>query len=276
MKIRLLQIAVAMLMLMLSINVFAQEGADDPLGAADRTTRYFLGPVFGYNSIDHKAAKLATFAGDAYCPYFEGGTGQGFYAGLSYEYHIGKAESSISSVIGRVLYSMYPGTMDAPGDEFPTLVDDPSKPSGLTIVRSSTKHTVEINYSVVAIEVMYKQNFIKEIPLGLTAGPTIEIPIANTVTQEYHLVKPDDVQFTEVAGYNYSADKRTVTVKDGDIDNASGVRIGIKFGIQYEIIPFDRMYIVPALYYNYSLTSVKSDEDWSMNIFQAGDRKSVV
>lgn len=271
MKIRLLQFAIAMLMLTMSISVFAQEGADDPLGAADKTTRIYLGPVFGYNSIDHNAPKLATFANDKYCPSFTGGAGQGFYFGLSYEYHIGKPEESISSVIGRVIYSMYPGAMDVAGDRYPSLINDPQAATGLTVIHSSTKHTIDINYAVLAVEVMYKQNFIKEVPLGVTFGPSFEFPLTKNVTQEYHLVQPENASFNRVDNpeYTYTNNDKTVVLHDGEIDKSAGIRVGVKIGIQYELILFQKAYIVPAIYYNYALTDV-NEQDWGINVFQAG------
>jgi hypothetical protein len=151
------------------------------------------------------------------------------------------------------------------------LVEDPSGgSSGLSIVKSTTKHTLEVDYNVLAVEVMYKQNFIKEVPLGVTFGPSFEFPLTKNVKQEYQLVTPLTAQFSKVDKYNYSADNRTVILKDGEIDKAAGIRVGIKIGVQYELILFQRAYIVPALYYNYALTNVKSDEDWSINVIQVG------
>ena len=271
MRISLLQYVLAILiMTLMTFNAYAQEGADDPLGAADTKTKIYMGPVVGYNSVTHAADQLATFADDAYCPHFTGGTGQGFFFGWTYEHHFGKAEETTRSIIGRVMYSMYPGAMDVAGDEYPSLVPDPNSPTEVQIVRSATKHSVEIDYNVLAIEIMYKQNLSVDIPLGITVGPTFEIPMTKNILQEYSIVTPDNVQFANVAGYTYSDDMRTVTLKDGEIDNASGIRIGLKVGVQYEIILMQQWYMVPAVYYNFSLLNVKSDEDYRINAFQVG------
>jgi len=270
MKIRLLALAVAALMLTFIVDVFAQ-GDATPLGPEELGSKIYLGPVFGYNSVSHATQKLATFAGDAKCPYFEGGTGQGFYVGLTYEHHLGKKiEESTSSIIGRIIYSMYPGSMKQQGDKFPSLIPDLVDPTGWSFTTTETEHTVDITYNVLSLEVMYKQNISVDIPLGVTAGPTFEYPIQKTILQQYNILRPDNVQFAKSDKYKYENNDRTVIVKDGDIDNANALRIGIKFGVQYEIIIGEGYYIVPALYYNWSLLNVKSDEDYRINAFQVG------
>ncbi|MFC2131167.1 hypothetical protein ACFLSQ_07010 [Bacteroidota bacterium] len=285
MKIRLLPFVVAVLMLTSAVNVFSQGGAT-PLGPEELGSKIYIGPVFGYNSVDHSTNKLATFGTDeVYCPDFTGGTGQGFYVGLTYEHHLGKKiEESTSSIIGRVLFSMYPGDMAVGGDDWPSLVVlNPLNPEGWGVTRSVTQHELDISYSVLAFEVMYKQNIMKEIPLGITLGPTVEIPIQKNIVQEYSIISPENVQFRRIYNqnpdgtpnynslkYEYRNSDRTVVPKDGDIENASAVRIGLKFGLQYEIIIGEGYYIVPSVYYNYSIMNVKSDEDYSINVFQAG------
>ncbi|MFH1052356.1 MAG: hypothetical protein V1779_15655 [bacterium] len=273
MKIRLLPLAVAILMLAYVVEVHAQDADANPLGPGEAGTKIFLGPCLGYNSVSHSTAKLATFAGDRYCPSFEGGTGQGFYVGLTYEHHLGKKkEESTSSIIGRLIYSMYPGSMKQVGDKFPSLipVDDAIDPSGVSITDSETEHTVDITYNVLSLEVMFKQNLSLDVPLGFTAGPTFEYPIQKQVLQEYNILSPPDVKFAKVDKYDYKNNDRTVIVKDGDIDNASPIRIGIKFGLQYEIIIGEGYYIVPAVFYNWSLLNVKTDETYRINAFQVG------
>jgi len=271
MKIRLLPLAVAVLMLAYVVEVHAQDADANPLGPGEAGTKIFLGPCFGYNSVSHSTEKLATFAGDAYCPNFEGGTGQGFYVGLTYEHHLGKKkEESTSSIIGRVIFSMYPGSMKQQGDKYPSLIPDPQDPTGWSFTNSETEHTVDITYNVLSLEVMYKQNLSLDVPLGFTAGPTFDYPIQKTVLQEYNILSPNNVQFAKSPNYTYKNNDRTVVVKDGDIDNANPLRVGIKFGIQYEIIIGEGYYIVPAVYYNWSLLNVKSDENYRINAFQVG------
>lgn len=268
MKIRLLSLAVAFILVAQTTVVFAQ-GAN-PLAPESNKSVIYTGPVFGYNSVSHTAQKLATFSGDSYCPFFNGGTGQGFYFGWSYEQHLGKKiEESTSSIIARVIYSMYPGSMTVAGDDYPSLVPSDQNPSEYRIVRSKTKHDVDISYSVIAAEVMYKQNISTSIPLGITAGPTFEFPISKKVTQKYKLLT-DGVEFADDPNFTYEDNHKTVVVKDGDINNGSGFRFGIKVGIQYEIIVGQGWYLVPAAYYNYSITKVKTDEDWRINAFQVG------
>jgi hypothetical protein len=283
MKICTFLLAVAILMLAFVGNLFSQGGAS-PIAPEELGTKFYLGPVVGYNSVSHSTKKLATFAGDAYCPFFEGGTGQGFFGGLTYEYPLGKKiEESTSSIIGRVIFSMYPGSMKQQGDKFPSLVEDELAPELYRIVNTETEHSLDISYSVVALEVMYKQNISKSIPLGVTAGPTFEIPIQKDIEQLYKLIRitnnkgdeiNENVSFARVYNndgslkYEYRDNDRTVVVKDGEIENAAGIRIGLKFGLQYEVIIGEGYFIVPAVYYNWSLMNVKSDENYRINLWQ--------
>ncbi len=268
MKIRLLPLAVAFILIAQTVVVFGQ-GANPLAPETDRSVIY-TGPVFGYNSVSHSANRIATFAGDALCPYFDGGTGQGFYFGWSYEQHLGKKiEESTSSIIGRVIYSTYPGSMTTSGDDYPSLVTSDQDPSNVRVIRSKTKHDVDISYSVIAVEIMYKQNLSTSVPLGLTVGPTFEFPISKNITQQYKLLT-EGVEFKDDPQYTYADNHRTVTVKDGPIENALGFRFGIKVGIQYEIIVKQGWTLIPTAYYNYGITKVKSDEDWRINAFQVG------
>ncbi len=270
MKLRLLPLTIAALLVIQFVEMNAQ-GDASPIEPEETGTAILIGPCAGINNVSQSADKLATFAGDPYCPFFDGGAGKGFYFGMTYEYQIGKNKAqSTSSIITRVMYSTFPGSMDSEGDEWPSLIEDQSNPTGWSVIRSSTKHDLDISYSLAVIEFVYKENFIEGNPVGITVGPTIGIPIQNQVTQEYNLVEPENVQFAEVAGYEYKNGRRTVVVQDGEIEEATAVRVGIKFGLQYELILGENYFIVPAIYYNYGVTKVKADEDWRINAFQFG------
>ncbi|HRP01809.1 MAG TPA: hypothetical protein PLE30_04085 [Candidatus Kapabacteria bacterium] len=234
----------------------------------------YIGPVFGYNRSMH-SVDLASFD-EAICPRFQNGDANGFYAGLSWEQMLGDLASSNSSFIVRVLYNTMPANLETSENPIPslvTVVDANGNPSSEVILNSSTTHTQEIKYSMITGEVMYKLNpFGAGLPLGFTIGPTFDFAMSKTQSQKYKLVTPLEAQFkrNDAAGYRYEDNDRTIVIKDGDIPESSSFRFGLKAGVQYEIITSGKMYIVPAMYYNFGVTNLSSRENWRVNALQVG------
>jgi hypothetical protein len=256
----------------------AQKGVkqQDPINPAYERAPIYLGPVFGYNRSMH-TVELASFD-EAICPRFQNGNSNGFYLGISYEEMLGDINNSTSSIIARVLYNTMPAsleTSEAPIPSLVTIVDGNGNPTDETVLKSSTLHTQEIKYSMITAEVMYKLNFIPGVPLGITVGPTFDFAMSKTQDQRYNLVQPLEAQFkrNQAAidqGYKYVNDDRTIIIKEGDIPDGSSFRLGIKAGVQYEILMSSRMYVVPSLYYNFGVTNLSSRENWRVNALQMG------
>jgi len=237
----------------------------------------YIGPVFGYNRSMH-SVNLASFD-EAICPRFQDGDANGFYVGLSWEQMLGEAATSNSSFIVRVLYNTMPANLETSENPIPslvTVVDANGNPISETILNSSTIHTQEVNYSMLTAEVMYKLNPIPGLPLGFTIGPTFDFAMSKTQDQRYKLVLPLEAQFKrnqqqiDENGYQYVDNDRTIIIKEGDIPESDAFRFGLKAGIQYEIITAGKMYIVPALYYNFGVTNLSSRENWRVNALQMG------
>jgi hypothetical protein len=216
------------------------------------------------------------------CKPFKDGDGNGFYVGVSYENFLGKdADKANTSIIARLLFSTLPATLEKEQDHIPSLVYNPTTDQN-DIVYTSTKHDASVTYNLICGEVMFKLNPIPGITFGITAGPTFDFPITKTIRQTYSLLgEPYNARFIgpqtaqEIAEWQQnnwmlSDDKRTITVKDGPIEDAASFRLGIKIGLQYEIITSKSWYIVPSIYYNWGLTKVTSKEDWRVNALQAG------
>jgi len=271
MKVRLLTLAFAILFLTTFSSSNAQEGAANPLEPAPDASAIFIGPVFGFNNSLH-SVNLASFA-DAInkplCPFFEDGSASGFYAGLSAEFFLGEVVNSQHSIIVRALYSTLPVNMERDGDVYPSLVGEGDQQQ---IVESSTRHDIEVDYNVLSAEVMYNYKVIPRFGLGITGGLTFDIPMTKTIYQTYNLIQPLNFQFKRVdgMGYTYTNNDRTIIVKDGDIDDASGFRMGLKFGLQYDIHFAGGFYVVPAAYYNFGITDLTSAEDWRVDAIQIG------
>jgi hypothetical protein len=265
--------------LILVLNSYSQTDLDNPLIPKTSRHPFYVGPVFGFNKVYHNVELLTFVDNTNLCNPFENGSANGFYAGLSFEYLFGDIEKSQSSIIARVLYNSMPADLEREQDNYPSLV---SNGSTNTIVYTSTRHVGSVKYNLLTFEAMYKLNPIKNFGFGLTAGPTFDFPITKSIYQTYGLIgeplnayftgptTPEEVQTWHDNGWSLSPDKRTIIVKNGTIDQAASFRLGLKLGIQYEIILPSKMYIVPALYYNIGITKVTSLENWRVNAIQLG------
>jgi hypothetical protein len=279
MKVRLLLLALVAV-LFLNLNAFSQDDEEEsPVGQIKQSKSFYIGPFAGVNMVTH-SAEIAPFNSvvdpELMCKKFQDGDGLGFYGGLSFEVLLGEdAKNSNMSIIGRLGYSTLPGSFEQPQDTYASIVRRTDEPS--EIVFSTVKHEAEVSYNIVFLQGLFKWNPIENNGLGILVGFDAGLPITKTITQEYMLVESGDLTFEaltddqEAAGYVLSDDKKTVTVKDGiDIEDAGAFRLGLVFGVQYEINTGSSMYIVPNFLYNYGVTGVSSAYTWNINAIQAG------
>lgn len=268
MKLRLLSLAVLCFAALSSFDSFAQDfNIDNPLMPEATRSPIFIGPVFGYNNSMH-SVKLKTFAQDPLCPQFESASSSGFYAGFSFEYLLGDVKRSTSSIIARAIYNTLPVSLETPGDVAPSNVIVNGQEA---IVNTAVRHLNEVKYDILTFEVCYKYNPIQGYGLGITLGPTFDFALTKQQNQTMDLIQPLNAQFKRdpTTNYQYANNDRTIIIKEGDIPNSSAFRLGIKAGVQYEIL-LNRFYVVPAIYYNLGLTNLSSDEDWRVNALQIG------
>ena len=247
---------------------------DDPLAPQKAAIPFYFGPVVGYNRAMH-SADIATFNDQAVpCPVFQNGSSNGYFFGMSFEYLLGGAKDSKSSIIARVLYNSMPASFEAEGDEYPSNASRPNLPD--TTVMSSTEHKNEVIYNMITAEAQYKLNLFNT-EFGVVVGPTFDFAMARDQNQTYSLLTPKEAKFNQVSaeeqaaqGIRYSADGRTLIAKEGEIPNSSALRVGIKFGVQYEIILSGGFYIVPSFNYNFGVTNLSADDDWRVSALQMG------
>jgi hypothetical protein len=209
---------------------------------------------------------LASFVDDPLCPYFTNGSANGFYFGFTFEYLLGEPKNAKSSIIAKVMYNTMPSNLEVTGDTYPSRVLD--EQGNDQIINSSTNHSVDVSYSMLTVEALYKLNLF-ETTFGVVVGPTVDLTMGATRTQKMSLVEPLEAQFIPKPGYQYEDDYRTIVVADGDIPEKSGLRLGVKAGIQYEIL-MGRWYLVPHVFYNFGITELSGAEDWRVNAIQIG------
>ncbi len=252
----------------------------DPLTPVEKKPSIYMGPVLGYNKSMH-SVELKTFAQDPLCPTFVNGSNNGFFAGWSFEYLLGEPEVSNSSIIARLLYNNLPASMEQPDLDMPTRVVEINGADTTEIIQNtSILHTNEVKYDIITFEVMYKFNPLQGGALkgfGVTFGPTFDFALTKTQEQRMDLIRPLNAQFkrneADIAnkGYKYENNDRSIVIMDGDIPNSSAFRLGIKAGVQYEILlGRGGMYVVPSIHYNFGLTNLNSDFGWRVNAIQIG------
>lgn len=271
------------ILLVANISLLAQEEEEGPtpLGPGKGSAAIYLGPVGGFNRAIH-SANLASFADDPLCPFFTNGSSNGFFIGGFYEQILGGITSK-HSVVGRVLFSTMPASFTKEGDTYPSLVDDGK--GGYTTVLSSTRHTLDVSYSLLTVEAMYKFNI--AYGLVLTAGPTFDIVLKSHLLQKMELVEPANVKFKKVPDdvmrekhiVRYENNDRTIvtwddvparpTTQNQDVKSNS-IRFALKFGVQYEIITGTKIDIIPGIFYNLGVTNVNNVESWKVSSIQAG------
>ncbi len=263
------------------VDTNAQGDLENPLAPFQETRPIFIGPVFGYNRSLHSVS-LKTFADAgnenvAPCPTFESGQDNGFFVGFTYEHILGDFKNSNSSIIVRAMYQTMPSYLEVGGDTYPSLVsvvDANGNVIDQRIINSSTLHILSVDYSMATFEAVYKINPFEGMNLGFTIGPTFDYALSKTFRQDFRLMEPLNARFRradnwEQLGIRYENNDRTIVVNDGNIPNASALRVAVKAGIQYEIL-MGRFYIVPGIVYNFGITELSSDQSWRVSAIQAG------
>lgn len=273
MKMRITFLLVAAMAVSAVSGLMAQD-LSNPLMPAPTKSTVLIGPVFGYNRSMH-TVDLASFDENT-CPRFSNGQDNGIYFGLSWEQPLGEAKESTSSIITRVLYSTLPSTLSVTENPLPTLATVQNTNED-KITDVGYQHNQKITYSVASLEVCYKLNpFTNAVPLGFTLGPTFDFALSKKQRQTFEITSPNNARFKRLPdaqlaelGYTYENNDRTLVIRDGDIPNSQSFRLGLKAGVQYEIL-MNEWLIVPAMYYNLALVNLSSAEDWRVNALQIG------
>jgi len=264
MKINLLTILFAtMLLLVLSSNsAYSQRGVAkeyaSPLDPSAKATPIYIGPAFGYNHLGHSMT-IPTFTNDptGECKEFKNASGPGFFGGFTVEYLFGEVESSSSSLIFRALFNTYGGTNKVREETYPILHPDDFP------IDQDCESIMDISYNAATFEVMYKINPIPAMGLGIIVGPAFDFILTRNRTHDFDLVEPKNGKFSEKTKNDFPDAEflnfdRTIRFYDGEIEEALGFRLGLKVGVQYEILLGSKLYIAPSLAYNFGITSVSS------------------
>jgi hypothetical protein len=254
--------------------IAANAQLDDPLAPKQTGNKFLIGPAAGLNLVSHSTDLQVTQTrgggnpAEGLCESFTDGGNTGFFAGFTAEFIIGSVTNSNQSIITRVLYNTMPASFNVDMPEYPVALTS----GGTTLSKANS--SLELDYSMVTFEAQYKYNLFDG--FGLVAGPTVDLIMAANETRLLQLTGDDsaDFQFSDYDINNPEfIDPQTRNLDlDGveEIDNASGTRFGLKFGVQYEWnVPQAGFLLVPSLNYNLGLTNV-NDIDWTVSAVQIG------
>lgn len=269
-KHRLLRLCSALLVAA-SGSAMAQD-RDSPIFYEAPPPRLYVGPIGGLNYNIHSGgfASFTRLQDNVACPQFESGSATGFYGGLSAEYLLGDPKESRFSIIARLAYDSRPAQFLETGDKYPTKAFDQN--GNELIVESSTEHKAQIKYDLLNLDLLFKV-MIGSTPLAVTAGPSIGYALTTSNEETYSILEPLNAQFIrndQTPADRYRDNDRTIVFRpDAALDEKSAIRFGLKLGIQYEI-SFQKLFIVPTVFYDFGLTNVTTTDSWKVNAFQIG------
>jgi len=264
MNFRVLLLLIGLMVSTASVVSYADD-EPDPLNPSVAPPRLYVGPVVGYNKV-FQTGNFLSFSDPVRCPTFKDGSGNGYFGGITAEFLIGDPKNSKASIIVRAVYNNMPSSFTEEGDNLPSLVIQDGKQ---IVIRTTTQHVAEIQYTTADLEIMYKLN-LGNSPLVIMAGLAPGFAIKKHIEQRFELISPDNVQFVPGTDPKVTYDPffRKATVQDGDIPNAAGLRFAIKAGVGYEFI-LKKIFVVPSVNYNFGLTNMTTTESWKVSALQA-------
>ena len=154
---------------------------------------------------------------------------------------------------------MYPGQKKIEDLPYPQLSSTSDVP-----VNVNCESVMDIDYNAATFEVMYKINPIPAVGLGILVGPSFDFILTKNMRHEYNIIYPNNAQFGNVnferlpTGAVLKNNDRTLSISDAEIEDAGAIRIGLKIGVQYEILLGSKLYIAPSACYNLGITPVTS------------------
>jgi hypothetical protein len=191
----------------------------------------------------------------------------GFYTGLSYEMILGEEiANSKSSIIFRGMYESMPAFFEVPGEPYPSRL-----PDGTELV-SPTRNASYLDYNMVTLEAVYKQNLI-DTKFGFTVGPSVSIPVSTSIEKRFEFLQPNNGRFGKDPQIpdecNSNVYRTIVTEPKGEIKELHPFRLALKFGVHYELL-LAQTIVVPHISYNYGLTNTSNVDGVRINALQAG------
>ncbi len=211
-----------------------------------------LGGFSSYNFNRHAADFRSLPGVPSCCPNFESGNGAGFMLGGLYEFRL----TDDLSLGMRADYANQGGTISAIER---TLVDGANG----TILNATIEHLLDARIASIGIQPLLGYRLFGR--LSAHAGTRFGYVLAKTYSQKETLLEP--------AGTGtFENGLRQRNFSEGAIQEASSLQAGLVAGLSYTL-PLNEhasLFLVPELFYHYSLTPVVKNLTWSIHALSAG------
>ncbi len=214
--------------------------------------------LFGNYTLDMHAASFSAIPGvPNCCPEFTGGSGSGFFGGLTY---LSPIETNLFMDI-RVHYGSFSGTMTA-NQTLPIITSTGAQTSAVI------EHQLTTSFTQISAEPLVGYRITPD--FSLRAGVMAGYRIASTYEQKETLLQPSNATF--------ETGRRTRNETSGDLPFVSALGLGITVGASYDLpLNADRtMFISPEVYYTFSPFSVVEHLSWTISHLRAGIALSLI
>lgn len=169
-------------------------------------------------------------------------------------------------IAGRVLYARRPGSIPAPQY---SNIHRPTEENGWSdaaVAEVENPRAIAV-YNLIEIDLMAgaKPNGNRPIgvALGLAVGYTLRLE-REIVADVVHY----DPELVESAGLRTRDDGRQLVIEEGrSLDGTAPYRVSLRGGLFYDFPIFDYVTLTPGIYYDYGLTPVHINSQWTVNSF---------
>ncbi len=134
--------------------------------------------------------------------------------------------------------------------------------TGDEYTKAISRHTLDDNISLVAIEPGIMAEPFDWLPLDLKAGLQIGYPLTKTAAQKEELISPDQITFKD--------DDRVRAEYDGEIPDVFPIYLAFSVGAKYDLVTFGNFEISPEITYNQGLTNIVRGRNWKISSLRAG------
>ncbi len=210
-----------------------------------------IGLSFGPHLTSHSGA-FSVIKNSAVCGEFEEGSGFGFrvegYAGLPL------SDRLLFSL--RLGYHGMNGTLDRSARLGQGILSDGT----LAPVTADQSYEARLGYLIATPGVQWYM--LESLPIHLDVGAGLGFAISKSFTQTERITGPAGARFMD----------RSIehTVLDGDIQDASSLRIDAQAGLGYDLAVTDHLVLTPEISVRFPLTTVQTRDDWRATTLGAG------
>ncbi len=256
----------ALLFVVSCVCLHAQE-TQEAIGSAiddSFTPEFRVGVSAGLTKNFHEDMGLRVID-DPSCPVFNSiDSTWGRSVGLVFVYQHG----AISGLTAHLLHSTRPGvgTSRLPSAQVLLPSSDPNVDP--QVVEQSVSARTDVRYDLYEFGLMGTLELIstKPVGLGVAFGGAIAHVDVLAATVEQELLAPENARFINSEDWRTRNEGRVIVFAENEpIQDAASTRLSVRAGAFVDVRPWGPLHITPGVYYDYGLTSVTKNSDWTVN-----------